>query len=48
MWAFLTFSSPHLGYLYNNSKLIQTGWKKNLYIDEINYKDFEYWINEKN
>ena len=25
MWAFVTLSSPHLGYLYNNSKIINTG-----------------------
>ena len=34
MWAFVTLSSPHLGYLYNNSKIVNTGlwilnkWKK--------------------
>lgn len=25
MWLFMTFSSPHLGFMYNNSKIVDTG-----------------------
>ena len=47
MYSFMTFSSPHLGFLYNSSKLINTGmwvlkkWTKTKCLDQLTLSDAE-------
>jgi len=45
MWLFMTFSSPHLGFMYNNSKTIDFGiwllkkWKKSKSMIQLSLSD---------
>ena len=47
MHSFITLSSPHLGYMYNTSKLIDAGiwilkrWKKSLCLQQLSMSDKE-------
>lgn len=45
MWLFMSFSSPHLGFMYNNSKTIDLGiwllkkWKKSKSMIQLSLSD---------
>jgi hypothetical protein len=45
MWMYISLSSPHLGYIYSNSKIIGAGiwllktWKKSLCLEQLSLSD---------
>jgi len=47
MFNFITLSSPHLGYMYNQSTIIDAGmwflktWKKSICLEQLRMKDYD-------
>jgi hypothetical protein len=45
MQSFMTLSSPHLGFMYNSNKIIDTGiwilkrWKKSICLQQLTMAD---------